>query len=124
MHILEVQRVAVQHFTTLYHSRRAWVYHRQENDFAEYLANDEQFQINPDYWHSNCRTSQEPFLFLCNTLHDVIRKSLPYLSYKLTEQVHCNSKCKMIHFLASSGLGGMQLMFYIKLSNESKILEI
>ena len=30
----------------------------------------------------------------------------------------------MIHLVASSSLGGMQLMFSIKLSNKSKILEI
>ena len=86
MRILEMQRVAVQHFTTLYHSRRAWVYHRCENDLAEYLANDEQFQINPTYWHSNFRMSQEPFLFLCNTLHGFIRKvAIPnLLSCKVT----------------------------------------
>ena len=30
----------------------------------------------------------------------------------------------MIYPVASSGLDGIQLMFYIKLSNESKILEI
>ena len=46
------------------------------------------------------------------------------LSCTLTGQVQYNSKCKMIHLVASSGLGGMQLMFYIKLSNEKKILEI
>ena len=57
MRILVMQRVAVQHFTTLYHSQRAWVYHRRENDLADYLANDEQFQVNPTYWHSNFRMS-------------------------------------------------------------------
>ena len=76
---LEMQRVAVQHFTTLYHSPWAWVYHRRENDFAEYLANNEQFQTNPNYWHSNCRMSQETFLFLCNTLHGFIKR-LPDLT--------------------------------------------
>ena len=119
MRILVMQRVAVQHFTTLYHSQRAWVYHRRENDLADYLANDEQFQVNPNYWHSNFRMSQEPFLFLCNTLHGSIRKvaisNLP--SCNVTGLVEYHLKCKMIHLVGSSGLGGMQLMFYIKLSN-------
>ena len=118
MRILVMQRVAVQHFT-LYHSQRAWVYHRRENDLADYLANDEQFQVNPNYWHSNFRMSQEPFLFLCNTLHGFIRKvaisNLP--SCNVTGLVQYHLKCKMIHLVGSSGLGGMQLMFYIKLSN-------
>ena len=38
MRILEIQSVAVQHFITSYDSRWSWVYHKRENDFAEYLA--------------------------------------------------------------------------------------
>ena len=71
---LELQRVAVQHFFNLYHNRRAWVYHRRDNDFAEYFANEENFQLDPHYWHSNFRMSQETVLFLCDILHDLMVK--------------------------------------------------
>ena len=46
MRILEIQSVAVQHFTTSYDSRWSWVYHKRENDFAEYLT-DAQIDFHP-----------------------------------------------------------------------------
>ena len=79
--LLHLQRTAIQHFISLYRSRRAWVYHRRNNEFDEYYnANVHgHLELDPDYWRSNFRMSCDSFQFLCNAVHDFLVKEVSHL---------------------------------------------
>ena len=107
--LLHLQRTAIQHFISLYRSRRAWVYHRRNNEFDEYYNADVHghLELDPDYWRSNFRMSRDSFQFLCNSVHDFLVKEESHLRETIPVPkrvaVRLSGGCQMVVLIAQSG---------------------
>ena len=73
---IPLQIAAMQCFARIYQSRRAWVYHRQENEFDVYYHADlnTSKDLDPNYWITNYRMNRETFDFICQVVHDYMVK--------------------------------------------------
>ena len=64
---IQMQIEAIKQFHNMYRNRRAWVYHRQANDFETYYEADlnSSKDLDPNYWQNHYRISRETFDFIC-----------------------------------------------------------
>ena len=56
---IQMQIGAIKQFHNMYRNRRAWVYHRQANDFETYYEADlnSSKDLDPKYWQNHYRIS-------------------------------------------------------------------
>ena len=76
MRSLEMQRAAIQFFVNAYQNRRAWVFHRQFNEFDVYYDADlnTSKDLDPNYWIAHYRMGRETFEYVCRNVYDYIVK--------------------------------------------------
>lgn len=73
---IQLQIASIQYFERIYQNRRAWVYHRQENEFDVYYQADPNTSkdLDPNYWITNYRINRETFDFICQVVHEYMVK--------------------------------------------------